>query len=553
MIACNKDKMKILLIQPPVEDYYDTDIRLWPLGLAYIKAALNLHHPDVDVVIRDYHAGHGRRMVGLPKPLHYLRDYYLPGDQSPFCTFTHYFRYGASAVMIAEDLKLHAPDVVGISCNFTPYFREAIEVARIAKKVLGTQVTVIMGGAHVSAVKLEMLRNSEVDFIVLGEAERPMVEWVEWALGRRMLQDVSSLGYREDGLLKMNIARENIPIREMPIPSFTDLPIENYLLGRTPLAFMLTSRGCPHQCSFCSVHTTFGSSYRRRTVDSIMEEIDLRYRQGFRIIDFEDDNLTFFKDEMKVLLRRLITHFPNGEMEFVAMNGISYLSLDEELLLLMKKAGFTQLNLSLVTSDESMRASTKRPHTLSHYRTVIETAFQLGLKVISYQILGLPGESLESILQTLCFHTQYPVLLGASNFYLTPGAPVTDLFPTMTEDDYVRARLSAMAITTTISRDEIYSLFIITRLINFLKGLPILNDCTLSQLLAGDLHEQLASNKRTRLGLELLALLLMENKLYFATSNGKRLNAKFKVDLFRQTWGKLGMIRTLNGATIVLS
>ena len=547
--------MKILLVQPPVEDYYDTDIRLWPLGLAYIKGALNHFHPNIDVVIRDYHAGHGRRMVSLPRELHYLNEYYIPGDQSPFCTFTHYFRFGASNAKIAEDLKAQAPDIVGISCNFTPYFREALEVAKIVKEILGPDVIVIMGGAHVSAVKLEMLRYAEVDFIIYGEAERPMVEWVEWSQGRRRLHDVSSLGYREGDRMKINAAKKNIPIQELPMPSFADLPLENYKMGRSPLAFMLTSRGCPHQCSFCSVHTTFGQSYRRRSVTSIIDEIDLRYRQGFRIIDFEDDNLTFFQDDMKELMRRLITHFPEREMEFVAMNGLSYLSLDAELLCLMKKAGFTQLNLSLVTSDESMRATTKRPHTIAHYKTIVETAFRLGFKVISYQILGLPGVSLESIVHTLCFHAQYPVLLGASNFYLTPGSSLAGQFPTLVEEDFVRARLSAMASITTVSRDEIYSLFIITRLINFLKGLPIQSDSTLIRLFSGNVHEQLVQDqdKRTQLGLELLKQLLKENKLYFATGKGKLLNTKFKVDLFRQTWEKLGRIGTLNGQTIVLS
>ncbi len=552
MITLNSNKMKILFIQPPVEDYYDTDIRLFPMGLAYLKGVLNQFHPEVEVELRDYHAGHGRKMTSLPRELKYLKDYYIAGDQSPFCTFTHYFRFGASAATIAEDIKKISPDVVGISCNFTPYFRQAIEVAKIVKETLGQQVPVILGGAHVSAVKLEMLHDPCVDFIIYGEGERAIVEWVEWAYGRRKLAEVSSLGYRENDALKLNPAKENFALAEIPFPSLNDFSLEKYRLGTRPLTFMLTSRGCPHHCSFCSVHTTFGLSYRRRSLDSIMEEIELRYTQGFRIIDFEDDNLTFFKDEMKHLMKRLITRFPEGAMEFVAMNGLSYLSLDEELLVLMKRAGFTQLNLSLVTSDESMRASTKRPHTVTQYSTVIETAFRLGLKVISYQILGLPGESLASMVQTLCFHARYPVLLGASNFYLTPGSPIAADFPTLHEEDYVRSRLSAMAIATTISRDEIYTLFITTRIINFLKGLSLTVDMKISQVLKSN-DAQLASNQRTHLGFELLNDLLQDEVLYFATSSGKIHNQKFKVQLFQQVWQQLMFIKTLNGRTISLS
>jgi radical SAM superfamily enzyme YgiQ (UPF0313 family) len=133
------------------------------------------------------------------------------------------------------------------------------------------------------------------------------------------------------------------------------------------MTFMITSRSCPHKCSFCSVHTTFGTEYRRRSLDNVFEEIVSRYQEGYRVIDFEDDNLTYYKQTFKELCRRLIARFPEREMEFVAMNGISYLSLDDELLELMYQAGFSNLNLALVSSDKTVRETTKRPHTLEAY------------------------------------------------------------------------------------------------------------------------------------------------------------------------------------------
>ena len=102
-------------------------------------------------------------------------------------------------------------------------------------------------------------------------------------------------------------------------------------------------------------------------MDNVLEEIELRYRQGYRVIDFEDDNLTYYKKTFKELCRQLILRFPAREMEFVAMNGISYLSLDDELLELMHQAGFSHLNFALVSSDKTVRETTKRPHTLEAY------------------------------------------------------------------------------------------------------------------------------------------------------------------------------------------
>ena len=86
--------MKVLLIQPPVQDFYDTDVRLQPIGLCYLKAAIRKHLPDVDVIIKDYHGGCGRRTISIPRELRYLADYYPAADKSPFSAFHQYYHFG---------------------------------------------------------------------------------------------------------------------------------------------------------------------------------------------------------------------------------------------------------------------------------------------------------------------------------------------------------------------------------------------------------------------------------------------------------------------------
>jgi len=287
----------------------------------------------------------------------------------------------------------------------------------------------------------------------------------------------------------------------------------------------------------------------------VIEEIELRYHQGFRAIDFEDDNLTFYKPEMKELCRRLIARFPNKEMEFVAMNGISYLSLDQELLELMWQAGFTQLNLALVTSDKSVRESTKRPHTVEKYIAVVEAAIALGFKIVSYQILGLPGESLGSMIQTLQFNARFPVLLGASNFYLTPESPIAKNFPPQTKQDFKRARLTAMAIESEeIKRDTVNTLFITTRIINFLKGLPIKQneEQSLSNILENPsaLVWERPMLPREILGLELLQKLLQEQVLYKSTKKGLKANHHFSWEIFWSVWSGIKKMALLNKAIL---
>src|SRR5262245_54982610 len=487
--------MKVLLIQPPVQDFYDTDVRLQPIGLCYLKAAVKKHLPDVEVVVKDYHAGSGRRTVPIPKELRYLTDYYPVADKSPFSTFHQYYHFGMSFDDIESEIAEIQPDVVGISSLFTPYYREVLEVAARVKKQ--TRAIVIVGGSHASAAAAALLSSPHVDFVIRGEGERPFVEFLRALRQQTSVERVPNLAYKKEDEFVLNQLGDNYSIDELPFPDLSDLSPPAYTLAGKPMTFMITSRSCPHRCSFCSVHTTFGTDYRRRSLENVLDEIELRYRQGHRVIDFEDDNLTYYKQTFKELCRRLIARYPGREMEFVAMNGISYLSLDDELLDLMYRAGFSHLNLALVSSDKTVRETTKRPHTLEAYLKVVHKAHELGFKIVSYQILGLPNEGLTSMIQTLAFNSRLPVLLGASPFYLTPDAPIAR-GATFTSDDCLRARLTGMAIAgTDFKRDDVYTLFVTTRILNFLKGLPVKGPVDLM-----DLVNQTWSDPRTQIGFE---------------------------------------------------
>jgi radical SAM superfamily enzyme YgiQ (UPF0313 family) len=537
--------MRVLLIQPSVQDFYDTDVRLQPIGLCYLKSAVNKYLPDVDVLIKDYHGGCGRRTVAIPRELRYLADYYPVADKSPFSTFHQYYHFGKPFDEIEVEIAELRPDVVGISSLFTPYYREVLEVAARVKKRLN--VPVVVGGSHASAVPQSLLSSPNIDYVIRGEGEKAFVEFLRYLKGERQIEEVPNLVYKSAHAFVFNPLVDNFPIDGLPFPDLNDSSPATYALARKPTTFMITSRSCPHKCSFCSVHTTFGTNYRRRSLDNVLDEIDLRYQQGYRVIDFEDDNLTFYKNIFKELCRRLILRFPNREMEFVAMNGISYLSLDDELLELMHQAGFSHLNLALVSSDKTVRETTKRPHTLEAYLKIVHKAAQLGFKIVSYQILGLPNESLDSMIQTLAFNARLPVLLGASPFYRTPASPIARGLD-LTEEDYIKARLTAMAVETNeFRREDIYTLFIATRIINFLKGLRLSTSTGMDALL-----DCSWSDDRTRIGFELLRLLRETNRLFFWTKNGLRENTKFKSEIFFRVLRQAGVVGCQKGQRIVV-
>lgn len=538
--------MKVLLIQPPVQDFYDTDIRLQPLGLCMLKAAVRKFLPHVEVIVRDYHQGYERKTIPYPTELSYLRDYYLYPDTSPFSMFHQYYHFGATFEEVGKDVSKENPDLVGISSLFSPYYREALACAKEIKKRL--DISIITGGTHVSASPLSMLKDPNVDFIIRGEGERPFVEFLQAVESGGPLEGVPNLGFKRNGEPVLNPMGEPYSPEELPFADLSDLPPDRYLFKRKPICFLSTSRGCPHGCTFCSVHLTFGEKFRKRSIEDVISEIKMRYGKGYRVFDFEDDNLTFYRDDFKRLLTRLIAEFPRDEVRFAAMNGISYLSLDREILELMKRAGFSHLNISLVTADATVLGRVHRPHSFERYLKVVQDARALGFEIVSYQIVGLPYDTLENMIHTMAIMAALPVLIGVSIFYLTPGCPLTREFPCMTESDILKARSTAMAIETDLfCRDDLYTLFITARIINFIKGIRLGKKRVAIQE-ALDAAARLG--KRAETGLALVKRLFEEKRLYASTKHGFKPLSHFRTDLFFRVWERSPYIISQEGTLI---
>jgi radical SAM superfamily enzyme YgiQ (UPF0313 family) len=538
--------MKVLLLQPPVQDFYNTDIRLQPIGLAYLKAAAQKYLPGVRITIKDYHHGWGRRTIAFPRELAYLKDYYSRDDKSPFSTFHHYYHFGSDFDTIAEEVAKAKPDLVGIACLFAPYHREVLRCAEAIKK--RCRIPILLGGAQVSAMPEHMLSNPSIDFVIRGEGEKPFVELLKALQNGKGFKHVPNLGYKKRGRLVLNPRKENFPIETLPFPDLSDLPQDHYLFEKRPLCFIITSRGCPYRCTFCSVHKTFGHKCRRRSAGNIFAEIKQRYAEGYRVFDFEDDNLSFDRKEMTELCKQLIRTFAKKEIQLLAMNGVCYWTLDSDILKLMRRAGFTHLNLSLVSTNTGLLKTVQRPAPLKKYREVVRHAAALGFKIVAYQILGLPGDTLSFMIKTLRFNAGLPVLLGASPFYLIPHSPIARRFDEPSETDIYKARLTAMAIETkNFKREDIYTLLITTRILNFLKGLS----CHKKKIaLSKALTIADKQDARSATGAQILRKLLREKILYAATSRGLEPLPRFKPELFFQLWRKLDSIKTQDHKTI---
>ncbi len=465
--------MKILLIQPPIQDFYQTSIRTQPIGLAYLAASLQMHGHEVEIL--DCRTDK-KKWILIPSGLTYLRDFYPFNDQSPFKLFTGYYHFGISWDEIRRRIEDSKADVFGISSNFTPYHGEALEIARIIKN-WDRKKNVIMGGAHVSCDPENVLKSLFVDYVVLGEGEiRFPLLLKQIGKGKvKNIEKIDGIGYRRDGEIRINPLQTFIQdLDSLPHPARELFHLDRYQMRKKRSTMIITSRGCPHGCAYCSAHLVMGNSFRSRTPVAILEEMmECRERYGIQAFDIEDDNFTFDQDRAKQLMGLIIENFGEEKIRFSAMNGVSFASLDGELLRLMKKAGFKTINLSYVSVDPTTKKKVGRPKPTTEFDKILEKAEQVGLNIIAYAILGMPDQTIEEMVDTLIYLMGKKVLIGPSIYYPTPGTP---LFERCKKEGILPPHLcqwrsSAFPIETdTFNRLDMVTLFRLARLLNFIKG-----------------------------------------------------------------------------------
>jgi radical SAM superfamily enzyme YgiQ (UPF0313 family) len=377
---------------------------------------------------------------------------------------------------IGQKIRDSRADVFGISSSFTPYHGEALEIARIIKEWDRRKI-IVMGGAHVSCDPESVLRNPSVDYVILGEGEGRFPLLLE-QIGKgkaTKIEEVDGVGCRNDEGIRITPLRNFIQdLDSLSPPSRELLDLDRYRLRKKRSTMIITSRGCPHACAYCSAHLVMGTSFRARTPEAILREMmECRKQYGIDVYDIEDDNFTFDQKRAKQLMNLIIETFGEEKIELSAMNGISFACLGSDLLKLMKRAGFHTINLSYVSTDPSTKERMRRPKPTIDFDRILEQATQIGLQVIAYAILGMPGQTVEEMVDTLIYLMGKKVLIGPSIYYPTPGTPLFErckrggilpLHP-------VQWRSSAFPIEMKeFSRLDLLTLFRLARVINFVKG-----------------------------------------------------------------------------------
>jgi len=454
---------KILLINPPFEDFYQTEIRQQPTGLKYIQASLE--KADFHSFLLDCLSQNHKHTIPIPDNFKHLKEFYPPNDLSPFKLFTHYRHFGMNRQEIGDFVKKFNPDLIGISINFTPYCDTAIEIAKLCKKLF-PRVPIVAGGHHATAVPESVLKSGFIDYVVLGEGEKRLIELINLLFSRDLLhlKTFDGIAYKFKNGIFVNPPKDFIHnLDEIPFPEITN-----------KMGMILTSRGCPQNCNFCSVAGVMGKKVRFRSIESVIEEINQGIQNGVSKFDFEDDNLTINRNRTKILFKEIITRFEKYQLQLSAMNGLMVDSLDEELVQLMKTAGFEWLNIPLVSGSAEVQKKINRSQSRQQFLKVVEWAHKHRLKVVAYIILGLPEDTLNQMLDDIMILAELPVLIGPSIFYPPPGSTT---FSDCVQNNYVSGknyslyRSTAIPVeTNSFSRRDIITLFRLVRLLNHLKS-----------------------------------------------------------------------------------
>ena len=370
---------KVLLITPPAFTKKLRDMNpLPPMGPAYLGAVLEREGIEVKIIdslIEDWD-----------------REEDVNGD---------IIRVGLSFHDIEKKIVEYGPDMVGISCLFTRQRRNAHEIARIVK-ANDKNAVVAIGGAHATVCTDLVLDDDNIDFVIQGEGELTIKHLVNHLNGNKSLDDVDGIGYRRNGekIIQPKV-RFIQDIDSIPFPARHLLNMKAYfglksshgVRRKDRFSPIITSRGCPAKCTFCTAHNVWGRAFRKRSPKNVIEEmIHMREKYAIEELLFEDDNTTMDMQRAAEIFDMMISKKLNFSWD--TPNGVAAFSMTKELIKKMVDSGCYKINFALESGNqEHLFHNIKKPLKLDRVPPLVKYARGLGCEVGIFLVLGMPGET----------------------------------------------------------------------------------------------------------------------------------------------------------------
>ena len=374
-----KDISRVLLFMPPaITNKALIDINpAPPLGLGYIAAVLESMGIEVKIV-----------------------DCLLEGWNNRITVTNEIIRIGLSEERITEIIREFNPDIVSVNSQFTRQYKNAHALYHIAKSI-NPEIITIAGGAHPSVLPEFALQDQNLDFVIIGEGEQAINELVSaLSTDPKKISSIDGIGYKREGIIHITPKTRFIEdLDSIPFPAWHLMNVERYFGldvchgKRTCTRFfsIITSRGCPARCVFCTAFNVWGRRYRARSVQNVVDEIRfLKEHYNIEELLIEDDNFTFDVSRAEQICNRIIEEKLN--IRFDTPNGIAAYKLTPELLLKMKEAGFERINLAIESGNqEALIKHIKKPLRLEKVKEIVDYCQSIHLDVGAFFIIEYSG------------------------------------------------------------------------------------------------------------------------------------------------------------------
>jgi len=429
--------MRVCLINPPriQQKLWGKPAAFQPLDIAYVAAVLEKEHA-VSIIDCPTEGWRNLQEINGVK-----------------------YRLGLSKEEIAARIGKWKPNLVVITVPFSGWWQTAFETASAVKSV-DPDIKTALIGLHPSAKPRESLAQLHIDFVVIGEPELTVAELAN-VLEKGAAEDlkkVKGIGFNAHGEVVITPPRPVIEdLDSLPFPARHLLPMKELFAAvkqtpvrgeiRKPCARVLTSRGCPNNCIFCSNHIVMGKKWRGRSPENVADELEQIVRTyGVRQVDFEDDNLTFNKKRMEAICDEIVQR--RLDIEWFTPNGVRADGLDASLLAKMRRSGCQRIYVAPESGVQRVvDGIIRKNQDLRKVEEAVVNARKVGIKVSCFFVIGFIGETKQDIKATVNYAYRLR-RLGADRFYFSYATPLvgTELFEQATRGGYLRPEFSDEAL-----------------------------------------------------------------------------------------------------------
>ena len=327
---------------------------------------------------------------------------------------------------VAEDILTYQPKIIGFStwCNTYPY---VIQLCREIKN-LNPDVPIILGGPQASVLDIKTIKRFPfIDFVLRGEADYSIVQLLTFLLKnnyQNRLEEISGLTFRDKNhkIVANSYNRIEKDLNKLPIPAYQEIP---NLAGNRIDA----GRGCPFSCTYCTTNQFFSKSYRVKSPERIIKEVDTCFIQsGSTSFGFAHDMITLNKKFMISLCKKLRAHYKSTGRKYTWSCSARTDCVSADLLKLMAKAGCEAIFFGIESGSERIRKIIKKDIDLDQaYEMVSAASINMMKPVVSY-MTGFPGETKEDLEATLRSVIKMTVLGAKPQMTMLSILPGTPLF-----------------------------------------------------------------------------------------------------------------------------